>query len=97
MESTKLIIMIIRGQEAVIPSGDTVLQAGDVLVMNEFQAKPHGSFSPLNSPEEPEPAAPEEPQPASSKEPVSLADQADEVQEQAEILVQKPEDSPEEK
>ena len=28
--------MIIRGQEAVIPQGDTVLQDGDVLVMNEL-------------------------------------------------------------
>ena len=35
MEQTKLIIMIIRGQEAIIPGGDTVLQTDDVLVMNE--------------------------------------------------------------
>ena len=36
LKETKLIIMIIRSQEAVIPQGDTVLQDGDVLVMNEL-------------------------------------------------------------
>ena len=82
MESTKLIIMIIRGQEAVIPSGDTVLQAGDVLVMNESQAKPHGSFSPLNSPEDHEPISSEEP--------------ADHAKEQTEIPAQNPDKEKEE-
>lgn len=96
MESTKLIIMIIRGQEAVIPSGDTVLQAGDVLVMNESQTKPHGSFAPSNTPEDPEPTAPKEPQPASSAEPVSLAEPVDQANEQTEMPAQKPEEEKEE-
>ncbi len=46
MDSTKLIIMIIRGQEAVIPGGETVLAEGDVLVLNELKepgAAPHSS------------------------------------------------------
>ncbi len=42
MDSGRLIIMVLRGKETIIPDGQTVLQEGDVLVMNESRGAVSG-------------------------------------------------------
>ena len=57
MEETRLIIMVLRGTEAIIPVGDTVLLPGDVLVMNELKTAPLPALHPRRPEEAPGPAA----------------------------------------
>ena len=68
MEHNRLIIMILRGGQPVIPEGGTVLETGDVVIINELK----GSARPAGIPETgagiPAPAAPAESEEAAQTE-----------------------------